>query len=284
MLTGNIKKNTKEEINKSDHNEKEQIKDESPKILSHNEHSQKNIKPQADIMFQHVVEPTQQNQGIKIMEYNDHSIIVTLLLKKIFSFYDVDRKLIGSFDIGNLFKYIAHFTDRDNKFMPNLNISEGKKIIETFVCFIIPQNVYGQIDIRIHDYSKSQFMSHIDILICLYKMFKNHYTNDFAINISSVTDKNEVELIRKNVKLFGFILVEHILQVMADLSNQLKNDPTNVQQRSKIIRYCIGLVHEGTKYVNTELIELRNNYTLLTNGIEEIKNIENTIKQKLDQT
>lgn len=234
--------------------------------------------PMAPIM------PTQPvEQAIRIFDYPDKSIHVTLTSNKMFSFYDINNHLIGSFNILNIIKYISTFIDSKNIFLPDQDITENKSIIESFICIILPQNKYGLLTIKMHTPNKSPFMGDINTIIPLYKLYRNYCNSELNIHLGVIDDKNLVEVLHRNIKLFGFTLVEHVLQILSNISLTLKDDKTNIQLKEKITRYSIGLVYESTKYVNSELTDLRMKYTLLNNGIEEIKNISALLQQKIDK-
>lgn len=219
---------------------------------------------------------------IQLMEYPDKSVKITLTAHRIFSFYDINSHLIGSFTINDLVKYISSFVDTENNFMANIDVKIVKSIIETNVCSIIPLQTHGMIEIHLQDPIKTPFMGNINVLMIIYKMLKNFESMELEHMLSSVENKVAKETIYRTIKLFNYTFVEHLLKVIAYISAQIKDDSSKASLREKLLQYSVSLVYSTSQYINSELTQMKSKFTSLNNGLEEIKSNQTLLKQSIE--
>jgi len=167
-----------------------------------------------------------------------------------FLFSDDNNTFIGQFTLNDIISYISSITEQLDP--------TAKKLIELTIC------KYEDTNLKLN--TESVFMNDIELLIILNRMFKN-------IESQPTSENN-------NVKRFIYLLLEHTIMVLLNVSKQLK-DNTDDALKQKLMRCSIGLVYRLTQHLNMALLETKNDCQNMITTIDKIKTIEENIETKI---
>lgn len=254
----------------------QKIDDENIKQLSQKEPNKNIDKKDNNIQNNLLFDGKQvnaQNENIHVpmhSEQNNVIIVETNYEKRQFIFYDKTKKYLGDFNILQLIKYVIS----KSVFLEGIDYSATVPLIEKFICVKHDQ------DIKLINYLESPFMANIETLIKMYTLINEFESAQYDYELNKIHDNNIRMQIKNTFNKFVYLLLNHILQIIAIMTSRITNEQFNI--KDKLLNYSIAIVYKLTKLINSE-IEIKNSeMKQLNNDAIKIDNERTLLTQKLD--
>lgn len=201
-----------------------------------------------------------------------------------FSIFNENNNLIGYFTVHHIIKYLGDIYDTKQQFLKEIDIvifQKSKELIKALVFKLKYNKKNKYSDIIISDYTKSGFMSDIELLIKLNNQLHKYQLGEMQNDLSKV-DINDRIKIEQNIKKFIFILLNYTLKLISIVSEQLKDDDDKKELRENLINYSIGIVYRINLFVQEQLKVINNQHKTIKESLEINIQIKNVLKEKLD--
>lgn len=227
-------------------------------------------------------------QNINIFEPEDGILISFNKKIEEFLFYDKNKKLLGSFNIDQLIKYIVNSHKMSKNFMSNVDISNASHIIEAFIGKSSPNNPTNIIALK--DHTTSPFMGNIEMIVSLNNLlhsFEKRRLNGVMMGLDS-NDMNKISFI---IRQFIIELLNYTLKLLSLITNEIKDNPQHKKLLETISNYSNKVIFRISSFIQKPLqdIILRNNdiedtfktlVNLRTNANNKMDNLINTINNQ----
>ncbi|ARF09469.1 hypothetical protein Indivirus_1_92 [Indivirus ILV1] len=198
---------------------------------------------------------------------------------------DINNKQMGYFTIDHIIKYLSDPFDTQNQVLNEINedsYQKGKELIKSLIFKLVYNKKNGKLSIIIIDYTKSRFMSNIELLVKLNDMLYKYQETQLTNLLSSVDKKNK-EKIEDNIKKFIYQLLNYTLKLISKLSEKLKDIEDKKELKQNLIKYSASLVYKINTFINDQLKKYdsqnENIKQLLKYNIE----IKENIKEKVNK-
>jgi len=201
-----------------------------------------------------------------------------------FSIFNENNNLIGYFTIHHIIKYLGDIYDTKQQFLKEIDVvvyQKSKELIKALVFKLKYNKKNKYSDIIISDYTRSGFMSDIELLIKLNNQLHKYQLEELQNDLSKVDINNRIKM-EQNIKKFIFILLNYTLKLISIVSEQLKDDDDRKELRNNLINYSIGIVYRINLFVQDQLKVINNQQKTIRESLETNIQIKNVIKEKLD--
>lgn len=205
---------------------------------------------------------------INVNDINPESILVYHDDTKYkFTFYDINKNLIGDFNTLQIFKYIN--IDVDN-YLTDVELSISKELIEKYLC---KYDENRNIDLISH--IDSPFTGNIELLTKLYvDIYK---LSDYLNTELTKFEFNESELIKHNNNIFVYNLLVRILRLISSLS---ESDKMN---KDIMIKYSSGASFKLSQLIKDEIDFKSKKMEVIINDLQRLNQIRNTLQTKIEK-
>ncbi len=224
-----------------------------------------NIKTQNSIDNNNIINKQNLNQDDIFFEYNE--------LTHIFSFYDISNKLIGSFNLAQILKYIG--SNINENFYINTNSSEEiiKKML--FELFIDP--ITKNINIQLKSYNESPILGNIELLIKINNIFLEYSTKNINNDILLFNSDKEKTLYNSCINQLICILINHTLHIIS----LIINDIIDINLKNKLINYSNKLISKLGFYINKTHTNYNTEFKLLDSKLNKLLSLKENISNKI---
>lgn len=196
-----------------------------------------------------------------------------------FSFHDKNRKILGSFTVPHLIKYIGK--THDNNFMHIQDDAEYDTSVFVIKAFIVTcdqmMNTLNNIQdaITLKDHNTSPFMGDIEMLIMLNNLMHSFEKRRLDGELMLIDEKHRKRayLIIKN---FIYSILKHTLKVLSIVSTKIKYDDSKKKLKENIMKYTAGIVFRITSFVKDQLNALNDS----NQALEKTLNLCSNLRQK----
>lgn len=208
---------------------------------------------------------------------NNETIMIEVKDGK-FLFSNNDRIFLGGFTGEELVKYIV--CNSTPSFMPNINSSHSKEIIEKYICRTEPDQGTNNAKYHIINHLDSPFTGHVEMLVRLYRQIDEFEQNKLASELSSLP-KHDADNAKKTFYSFILVLLRHILKIISILSDIIK---TNKDQslNNKLLKYSVSIMHKISTVTKNQIGEKLNMIDTLLAEREKIQNIQQILSNKIE--
>lgn len=189
-----------------------------------------------------------------------------------FTFYS--KAPLGHFTINQLIKYIGK--QQYNEFMTNIDIDLSKEVIETFIVKV------HENEIHLINYIQSPFMGNIEMLILLEKDITNYEKNILVSETNKISDQKIQKRVIRFIKEFIYLIQNHMVRLIATLSDHIKNDPSRTKIKENLLGYSNALVYKISKYVICQLDQQKETINNLQENQCQIVKIKNVLNNKIE--
>lgn len=185
----------------------------------------------------------------------------------------IHNGILGVFDVSQIIKYITNRIT--NLFLKNVEYESLIDIIEKYVCKCDDNNII------FISHLESPFTRNINHIGELYSDILYFETN-YLINELAKTSMNESEkkLIIQKITEFKYVLANHTLKLIVNISNIIKNDDTKQELKSSLIKYSVYFNNQINNIINENINQKINDYKLLEIEVEQLKKIKEYNMQK----
>lgn len=202
-----------------------------------------------------------------------------------FYLYDYNQTTIGSFSIEEVIKYIVLSFNAKVIFMPYIDNKQFNRSVNLIKLYIVNININKDIkyiDIKLHDYQTSPFMCDIEMLIRFNKLLYKFEQEQLDKELQHV-DKKYNDEIKFNIQKFIYMMYSYTLQLLANISDDIKNNQ-DIDQKMKynIIKYSIDLTNKISQFVQNQSKRLSDKIMDVNNILSHNKELKKTIEKKID--
>jgi len=248
------------------------ISEHTEKIKSVISEKQKELQP--------IIPKVEISQPAKKMEELKSSIMVDYdSIHNKFTFYDVSKKLLGSFTAIQLVKYVT--SKVCPLFLTNHDAGTSYSVIETFLCKVCETDGFFKIELVNH--IQSCFTGNIDMIMKLYQgvhQFEmTQLTHELDLCLESSQIKKKIISI---IKQLIYILLNHILKLAVTISESIRNDPEKKTLKETLLKYSIGTVYKLIIFMKDEISQKAKDFSLLQEDIVRLSKIKLNLYQKVD--
>lgn len=200
--------------------------------------------------------------------------------KKQFTFYDNRKSLLGSFDLMQLLKYLTN--GWDNNFI-KVDMGSAADIISKVVGTIEIDKNNNKIDIKLKPFSEKSLMGNIELLIKLnndlYQYDKNTLDNDL-LKIQDLKIRKKVKL---TIRQFNYLLLTHMLRLIKDISEEIKNDNTGdrIKLKASLLKYSVFITYRLGSFIRDQLNVQMSYIENVNSNIEKLVKIKELIADKI---
>lgn len=187
--------------------------------------------------------------------------------------YD-NETLIGSFTIQDIIKYIT--SNISKIFLKQVDYESTKDVIKKYLCEINEMNV-----ITLKNHLESPIMGNLEIIMKIYNDINKFDIERMQKEIELIDCENSKKII-KVINNLKYLILNHALKLIVNISNAIKNDETKNQLKKSLIKYSIFISNKINHLIYDEINEViknNNNLELQLDKMMKIKEInENKIK------
>lgn len=196
-------------------------------------------------------------QKEKIVQFTDNNKQYTLhhVEPSTFSVFDENNNSVGSFTTNNIIEMIISENTINNI------------MIEKYICRIIKEPIQFMI------IAESPLLNNIYFLILFNRTLKKFEETSLQLHNDNLEN---VKIIKK----FIYSIVEHTLNIFTTKSHELKHSD-DIEIKNKIKNQCVGLTFRLTKYLNSSINDLQNQYDNIIVTLEILKTTENKFSSEL---
>ena len=205
---------------------------------------------------------------INVNDVNPESVLVYHDQTKYkFTFFDINKNLIGDFNILQVFKYINIDIDT---YLTEIELSVSKDIIEKYLC-IYDENR----NINLISHIDSPFTGNVDLLT---KMFVDIYkVTDYLDTELTKFTYSEIEKIKHNNNVFIYNLLIRILRLISSLSE------TDKANQIMFAKYSSGAAYKLCQLIKDELNIKNLKFDQIDADLTRLTQIKNTFSSKLEK-
>ena len=188
-----------------------------------------------------------------------------------FTFKTVNKNILGSFNILQLFKFLNNDCE---SYLTDINIGTSDTIITKYL-YNPTDNTFNTCDLISH--LDSPFTGNIELLV---KLYADIIKIEDKINEEILTKPREIaEKIKEKNNRFIYNILIRILKLANTLTEQFKNDQS---KRDILIKYSVGAAYKLSIMTQDDLSIKKMQYENIQTDIEKLKKIQETINSKLD--
>lgn len=195
-----------------------------------------------------------------------------------FKVYTVNKQLLGSFSSSHLVKFIA--SKIYTPFMENVNIESSVPLIQKYIGDIVQSETDYKIVLLNH--LQSPFMGDIDMLIKLYQGILK--SSDLTkLEIQKIPEYKDRQKVIKILKQLSYVLLNYCLRLIAQITDNIKNDESKTQLKNSLIKYSIMIVYKLNAFVRDEIDDKINSYKSLQDDLLRMGKIKIEMYKKLSR-
>lgn len=197
-----------------------------------------------------------------------------------FKIYDNNRNFIGKFTNVQLIKYLT--SKINSAFLNDISISSCSNVIELYVCNIY--EIDDNIKINLHDHIKSPFMGNIEMMMKLYKEISIFDNKNLLSELDKLPthDIKERKRITAVIKQFSYLLLNHMLKLIATISDAIKNDYDKKNLKEMLLKYSAAVVYKLSNFMKHEIEIKIDDYKIVQNDLVRLSKIKLEMYKKID--
>lgn len=193
--------------------------------------------------------------------------------KKEFTFFDKNKSQIGTFSVYNLIKYIVKDLESKN-FLPDDD--KNFPAIEGYICRIEKNKI------TLKNHNESPFMGDLEMLIILNNELLSFEKRRLQAELLKVDIGNRPS-IEIQVKKFIFMLLNYTLQIIAVVSDKIKDDPERRELRYRILKYTVSIMFRITQYINGQIEGINKRTVELTSAFDKCMQMRQSVNIKMEE-
>jgi hypothetical protein len=195
-----------------------------------------------------------------------------------FIIFDGDGKLMGTFSIFQIIKYLI-CNLKQNEFFTNIDCSYCVSAIEKYIC-ITSKNDKNETEIKLLDHLSSSFMGDIVMTMKLYYLLHNNEKN-IQHELNMVDDERAKLCITKIIRQFTYLLLNHNLKLIANISDIVKNDKDG-EIKDNLLKYSVVLTQKLVDFMSQEMNDGFDNIKKIQHNFTRLENLKIAIHDKME--
>jgi hypothetical protein len=185
-----------------------------------------------------------------------------------------EENLLGIFTIMGIIKYITNGISK--KFLEMVEYEQNIEFIEKFFCKV---NENGEV--LLSGYLDSPIMGNIEVVMKIYTELIKIENNLIQYEINKLEDINERKNITNKIKDLFYLILNHSLKLIINISDVIKNDKERELLKYSLVKYSIFITNKINDLMCEKINDCKNEYNLLELEFEQMKKIKNYSEKKL---
>jgi hypothetical protein len=215
---------------------------------------------------------------------NEQNIIIKFSQKDgKFVIYDKD-KLMGIFSVLQIIKYITSKITQN--FLLNINYESSVEIIEKYFCkYHNEENEENKENketcrLILIGYLESPIMGNIEIIMKIYSEI-NKLDKDILQKEIIKLDEPEKTKIIKAIKNLEYMILNHSLKLIVNISEAIKNDKSKDELKSTLTKYSIFIINKINFIICDNMNDIKTEIIILNAELEQMKNTKINTDSKI---
>jgi len=189
-----------------------------------------------------------------------------------FTFKNLNKNILGSFNILQLFKFLNNECD---SYLTDVNIGTSDIIISKYL-YNPSNDITKTCDLISH--LESPFTGNIELLV---KLYTDIIKIEDKINEEILTKPRDIaEQIKEKNNKFIYNILIRILKLANTLTEQFKDDHA---KREILIKYSVGTAYKLSVMTQDDLSIKKMQYETIQTDIDKLKKIQESINTKLNE-
>jgi hypothetical protein len=189
-----------------------------------------------------------------------------------FTFKNLNKNILGSFNILQLFKFLNNECD---SYLTDVNIGTSDIIISKYL-YNPSNDITKTCDLISH--LESPFTGNIELLV---KLYTDIIKIEDKINEEILTKPRDIaEKIKEKNNKFIYNILIRILKLANTLTEQFKDDHA---KREILIKYSVGAAYKLSVMTQDDLSIKKMQYETIQTDIDKLKKIQESINTKLNE-
>jgi hypothetical protein len=189
-----------------------------------------------------------------------------------FTFKNLNKNILGSFNILQLFKFLNNEFD---SYLTDVNIGTSDIIISKYL-YNPSNDITKTCDLISH--LESPFTGNIELLV---KLYTDIIKIEDKINEEILTKPRDIaEKIKEKNNKFIYNILIRILKLANTLTEQFKDDHA---KREILIKYSVGAAYKLSVMTQDDLSIKKMQYETIQTDIDKLKKIQESINTKLNE-
>ncbi len=211
---------------------------------------------------------------------NDQQIMVNFNEQECkFALHNKNKILMGSFTALQLIKYIG--VKLCTTFLDSIEYQSAIGIIEKYICTV--SNVDGFVKINLLDQLSSPFMGNIEMIMKLYQGIGNFDTKQLTNELNKIQDDKLKNKVSGLIKQLIYLLLNHALRLIANISDVIKNDPSKKEIKDMLMKYSVVIVYKMSNFMKNEIETKANEYKLLQDDLVRMGKVKIEMHKKITE-
>jgi hypothetical protein len=191
-----------------------------------------------------------------------------------FKIYD-QNKLLGVFGIINIIKYVT--SDLSKTFLSTIEFESFAEIIKKYL-FKLDLSINN---ISVIGHLESPLTGNIEIMMKIYQDLVK-FNQNMLQNELNTTENNEIKnKIIKRIRNFEYVVLNHSLKIIVNISNAIKNDTTKKELKNSLIKYSVFITNKINNIICENLNDTKNDVTIFNSELTQLKKNKNNIEIKI---
>jgi hypothetical protein len=193
-----------------------------------------------------------------------------------FKIYD-QNKLLGVFGIINIIKYIT--SDLSKTFLSTVEYESFIEIIKKYL-FKIDNSINN---ISVIGHLESPLTGNIEIMMKIYQDLTKFNQNILPNELNSTENTEIKNKIIRRIRNFEYVILNHSLKLIVNISNAIKNDTTKKELKNSLIKYSVFITNKINHIICENFNDTKNDVTVLNIELTQLKKIKNNIETKINK-
>jgi len=189
-----------------------------------------------------------------------------------FSIYK-NNSLQGNFSAKCIIKYITE--NISHNFFDKVECE--RRTIEKYFCKVLKSG-----EIRLETHLKSPLMGNMELLMKIYydiaKLENTLIMEELEKNQITIIEKNKLE---DQIKTLIYLLLNHILKLINDISKTIKNDTTKEDLRSSLLKYNMFVMGKINELIFDRMSRNKKDHIMLELELNQIKEAKKYTDSKI---
>lgn len=191
---------------------------------------------------------------------------------------------IGFFDYKCVIKSVSKIFDQHNVFLPDIDpVYKHKQSLKLI------KKIIGRLErskktykVVVYNYMTSPFMGDVEMLIRLNNDLKNFEEHELSQHLNQL-EGSVREKVEHFTKLFIYTLLSYTLDLLAEISEQIKDNPSKEGLAKQIVRYSVFSTYRLSAYSHKQHIDVNSRLDKLEGLIEKSQKIRQIVDKKIDE-
>lgn len=184
------------------------------------------------------------------------------------------ESFMGVFTILGIIKYITSKISQN--FLKNIEYQNESIFIEKYFCKL------NEEEIILSSYFESPIMGNFEVIMKIYNEIIKIENTYIQYEIDKIIDKSEKNKILYQIKSLYYLILNHAMKLILNISEVVKSDETKSELKLSLIKYSVFITNKINNIILEKINDSKNEYNLLETEIEQLKKIKSYSEKKIN--